>query len=280
MRRLKHQVEYIMAVVLLTAFRILPFRISSALGATLGAFVATLPIKSNDVARKNVKKAFPEMTSAQVHTIQFKSAVNFGRTLAEMPKLYAMNRKAFEEHTRVDGLEHLVEHPGALILTAHLGNWEAILKACGVYGISVANIYRRANNKKVNKLIHAMRSSTGAVQIPKGRAGTKKLVQAVKNGVSIGFLNDQKLNEGIKSPFFGHDVMTPSALAEISIKHKKPVIPAFCYREGSGKFHIVIQKPLTVPEDVQKATDLFNQTIENAVKKSPEQWFWFHRRFG
>ena len=44
-------------------------------------------------------------------------------------------------------------------------------------------------------------------------------------------LIDQKMNDGVSVNFFGHQAMTPTAIAKFALKFKCPIVPALCIRE-------------------------------------------------
>jgi len=169
---------------------------------------------------------------------------------------------------------------GGILLTAHLGNWElmgALFSELSGGALSV--IAKPMKNPKVDALINSIRESWGIKVIPTGR-GVEALKE-LKRGRFVGILLDQrpKVKEGVLTTFLGRKAYTNKGAAILSIKSGKPAIPAFCYAEG-GKYRIEVGEPI-YPEgkSVEELTQLYTQEIEKAVRKRPEQWFWFHRRW-
>lgn len=270
---------------MLGVLNILPFKVVSYIGAMLGTFIASLPIKANAIARANIRLCFPEKDKKSVQVIHEKATQNFVQTLIEMPKIYGLNKKNFAKHIQVIGVEHLRNDTSRLILSAHYGNWEVVNKTIGFYGIPMASIYRRANNPFVENFITKMRAQDRGLMIPKGQSGAKKLIKSVKSGMCAGFLNDQKMSDGIESTFFGQEVKSPSAVADLALKYERDVIPVFCERVGLAQFKITFQYPITlqksdeVKQDSMHAIQVFNTLIENQIKQNPTNWLWHHKRF-
>ena len=60
--------------------------------------------------------------------------------------------------------------------------------------------------------------------IPKGPEGAKEVIKSLKAGLRLGIMVDQKMNDGIKVPFFNKPAMTSDALAQLCLKIKTLVI--------------------------------------------------------
>lgn len=280
-KKLKHVSEYLITRFLFGTLKRLPLPVGSHFGAAVGAFFATLPTKVNETARTNLRTAYPALDEDEARQLQFAAAVSLGRTFFEMPRLYKLSKAEFNRYVDLEGLRNLTNHPDGLILSAHLGNWEFIPKLFGLMGLPLGSIYRKASNPLTDTLITELRKQPQGVQIPKGTEGGRQILKLVKEGKHLGLLNDQKLNDGIEAPFFGHKVMTAPSLAELALKYKRPVLPVFCTRESVWplKFKLTIGAPLTLKKDAKATTALFNEVLEEQITNHADQWMWFHKRF-
>lgn len=99
-------------------------------------------------------------------------------------------------------------------------------------------------------------------------------------------LGDQNAGKtGVPATFF--DVIAPTnpGTAKISLKYHVPVLFTVCYRQGNGTFVLQFEKPIypkvqnSLDDTVLEYTQLFTSKLEKWVRKYPEQWFWFHRRW-
>lgn len=285
LNKVKHLLQYALLRLVLGILRVFPLPVVSKIGQWLGTFVASLPAQVNQIARGNIRLCFPEKSETEVREIHEKATQNFIQTLLEMPKIYHLNQKNFFKHVDVSGIEHLRNDSSRLILSAHYGNWELVNKTIGFYGIAMASIYRRANNPYVDNYITNMRAQDKGVMIPKGTGGGKALIQAVKGGMCAGFLNDQKMSDGIHSTFFGQEVKSPSSIADLALRYNRDIVPVFVTRVGLGKFKVTFEAPVELQKtdeprkDSAHAIQVFNTLIENKIKQDPTLWLWHHKRF-
>ena len=96
---------------------------------------------------------------------------------------------------------------------------------------------------------------------------------------------DQKLNEGMPIPFFGHDAMTATGPVEITLRNGGPIVPARCIRLPDSHFRIEFFPPIEIESTGDKKADVeatlrrINEIIEGWIRDHPEQWFWLHRRW-
>jgi KDO2-lipid IV(A) lauroyltransferase len=99
----------------------------------------------------------------------------------------------------------------------------------------------------------------------------------------VGILLDQNAtrSEGVFVPFFGVPASTSKGLALIALRTGAPVVPVFLRREPDGRHCMEVGPPIPVPADgdADTYTATFNQVIEAAVRRAPEQWLWMHARW-
>src|SRR3990172_2219909 len=117
-----------------------------------------------------------------------------------------------------------------------------------------------------------------------GRGGGR---EALRRGGMVGILLDQNASrrEGVFVPFFGEPASTSKSLALLALWSGAPVVPVFIQRDTAGRHHLTIEPALPPPatgdreEDVAAFTAAFSRVVESRIRRSPEQWFWMHRRW-
>ncbi|MDP4796817.1 MAG: lauroyl acyltransferase [Rhodospirillales bacterium] len=285
---LRHPLEAMGAMLIWGIFKILPVDQASALGGWLARSVGPW-LRLSDRARDNIRRAFPEAGDAAVERILIDTWDNLGRTVGEFPHLGAFSFTGKNPRIRIDGLEHLKhfrddDAPG-FYLSAHLGNWELAPLTAYLLNVPSAFVYREANNRSVQKLYLIGRGQYRDMMIPKGSEGAKQIIKALRDGKHIGIMADQKMNNGIAVPFFGEDVMTAPALAQMALRFKCPVIGARVIREGGAYFRIEVTAPMFAEdtgnkhEDVARFMAQTNAIIEGWIRENPGQWLWLHNRW-
>ncbi len=190
----------------------------------------------------------------------------------------------------IDGNEHLkaalASHGRALLLTAHLGNWELLTLANRLLGYPLTVVVRPLDSAVMNAAAERLRRKTG-VEIIAKRDALRPILAALRDGRVVGILLDQNASrrEGVFVPFFGRAASTSRGLAVLAVRTGTPVVPVFIRREGPGRHRVVIRPAVGVPEtsDVESAitelTARCTAAIEAAVRETPEQWLWLHDRW-
>lgn len=282
MTLLKHLVEFLILKTLFVLVQISPLFAVRFIGNMIGGFYASLPTKLNEQTRERIRLAMPDLSEKEVNDIHYNSTMSIAKTMLEMPKVYSWSKSKLNKVVELEGA--LPEEGTYLILTAHLGQWELIRHYINKCHFPLASVFRRANNPFVDKLTFNTRAKSKAPLIAKGHQGARQLLKTLKEDISLGLLNDQKMSEGIEVKFFGQPAKTASAIAELSLKRKLPIIPVFCYHQG-GTFKIEVGEKLipqldATEENVKALTQQCNDIMEKAIRKHPNQWFWLHNRFG
>jgi KDO2-lipid IV(A) lauroyltransferase len=173
----------------------------------------------------------------------------------------------------------------AVFISGHFANWEVMASAICNRPLDCQITYRSANNPHIDRRIAEARHAYGInVLTPKG-AGTRELMRALGRGQSVALMNDQKFNQGINVPLFGHDAMTAPGPTRLAMKFKAPIIPVICLRTGVGKYRVTFHEPIIPDADPDEAKAIYNtvlrinQFIEDCIRAAPEQWFWMHNRW-
>ncbi|MEX2649840.1 MAG: lauroyl acyltransferase [Alphaproteobacteria bacterium] len=288
LRRLRHGLEAGAAWLGFGLLGSMPRRWASALGGALARHIGPwLPV--SDVARRNIARALPGLDKRAIERIVAGMWDNLGRTVAEYAHLGAIDCFASGGPVEVVGAEALAPLRDAgrtvVFVSAHFGNWEIASLAAGQFGMPIHHVYRRAGNPGIDRMIQRFRGATLGVYHPKGGAGTRELVRAVKRGQHLGMLLDQKLNEGIAIPFFGRPAMTAPALAELAIRYALAVVPARVERLAGTRFRVTAFPPLPLPASGDNEADVralllaINRTFEAWIRERPDHWLWLHRRW-
>jgi Kdo2-lipid IVA lauroyltransferase/acyltransferase len=269
------------------ALGVLPLDWASAICAILARTIGPgLGISKR--ARINLRHALPELSDAEVTRIIAGMWDNLGRVAAEYPHLQKI--RVFDPHGRVEthGFEHMDRAIASgrrmIIFSGHIANWEIGMLAAVQYGISVAQIYRAANNPLVDRMITRFRGGGGEL-IPKGAVAARRAIAVLRRGEHLTMLADQKMNDGIPVPFFGRIAMTSSALASLALRFDCDVLPACVERLGGARFRLTVFPRLPLRRSGDHRADVaalmaeVNRRLEAWIRDRPEEWFWVHRRW-
>ena len=245
------------------------------------------------MAHANLLAAMPELDAATRRRIVRDAWEQLGRTVGELPHIAALEQDTASgpgwEVRGQDVLADLAARGGpAIFFSGHIGNWEILPRAANRYGLPVASFYRAAQNKRVDRMIVALREEAAGHALKlfaKGAAGARQAVGHLRGGGCLAMLVDQKLNDGIEARFFGLPAMTAPAAAIFALHFRCPLVPARSERIGPARLRLVVEPPLPLPDtgdrkaDVAALTQLVTDTIERWIRADPASWLWLHRRW-
>lgn len=287
------RVEAALVAALLGLFRCL----SPVIASNLGGFVARLVgpmLPVSRVAYRNLDLALPELDAAARRRIVRGAWENLGRTVGESPHLASLRENTeagpgWEVVGKEKAAALVVRGGPAIFFSAHLGNWEMLPAVFASHGIAMGSLYRGAQNPHVDRILLRLRQGAVGLEAPlfaKGPAGAKAAIAHLNRGGFLGFLMDQKMNDGIKARFFGRESMTAPALAAMALRLRCPVMPGHVERLGPARFRLVCEDPLELPDsgnrkaDIAQVTQAVNDCLEKWIRARPEEWLWLHRRWG
>ena len=239
--------------------------------------------------RSNLRFVWPEMGEAERERLVAEICGMSGRLAADY---FNLDRIAAEEERRVElvgggNLDALRRsgRPG-ILFSGHLGNWEAIRFAARRHGLRPKALIRRNNNPLVGREVKRLHERLGLDVLLKGREGGRRLVDHVAGGGHAMLLVDVRISSGVVVPFLGRAAMTPSAPAGLALRHGALLVPVRTERVGPARFRVTVEPPRPAVSTGDREADLrnvmtwVNDRLGEWIRERPEQWFWFHRRWG
>lgn len=237
---------------------------------------------------RNLRLAFPDWSEAEREATALAAWESAGRTAGELPHLpaidpYTSGRVEVVHPERLDAIAQSGQ--GAVMISGHFANWEIMAAVICNRPVDCLVTYRALNNPHIDRRINKVRRDYGiGVLAPKG-LGTRDLMRALSAGRAVALLNDQKFNQGLPVPFFGHIAMTAPGPSRLALKYGVPIVPVSTVRTGPARFRVTIHEPIA-PEptgeterDVEALVTEITDFIEAQVREEPGQWFWQHRRW-
>ena len=269
----------------------IPKSIIHYLGNLLGILIYYIDFTHRRIVKRNLKFAYPEWKDGEICKIAGRIFRNVGITVFEILQMGFFSKEDFLRNIRIKGEEHLKNAvaggKGVIIISAHLGNWEAASLFSPCYlGYPVTVVARNIESGFVNRRLIKFRSRFGNSVIDKEGA-LPEMMNTLRNGKILALLIDQgtKRSEGVELLFFGKKVTVTPAAAMLALRCKSPVIPVFCVREDDRKLTIIIEPPVQIVrtnnlrEDLKTNAQIMTDIIEKAVRKYPDQWLWLHKRW-
>jgi KDO2-lipid IV(A) lauroyltransferase len=272
----------------------LPRARALALAGGIGSSWARLGGPRSRAAREHLRIAFPDWTERERTAVRERAFANLARCFVEFCSLGRLSREELLALADVEGLEHFergrtaTPSGGVICLTAHVGSWELLVAVMAAHGIPIAVIQRPRDNPLLDELVARIRGHNGAEMLPRGSAARAAL-RGLRDGKVVAMVLDQNASrrEGVFVPFFGRPACTRDGPARIAMRTGAPVFPVFIERIGtSGRHRVRVQPPLElVPEGADADAALLENVarmtavIEAAIRRTPDQWIWTHRRW-
>lgn len=166
-----------------------------------------------------------------------------------------------------------------ILVTGHIGNYEAVRAALAGRGLSVGGLYREMTNKHFNAHYVGTLQQYGGPIFPQGRRGMVGFVRHLKSGGRLVLLFDQHVEGAPALSFLGHPARTSISAAKLALRYDAQLIPFYGIRKPDGlNFRTVLEAPVphTDPETMTKA---LNDSLSVRIEANPDQWFWVHRRW-
>ena len=276
-----YRVQALLIRSFLSAAKVLPLRLRTALaGHATNAAVHLVPSLRRR-AEDNLLRIFPEMGPAERRQILGQGARNTGRTLTEI--LFNQEFATYAERTPISGpgMDALraarASGKGAIIVSGHFGQWEAIRHALKAQGLETGALYRPNNNPHYEPLFRRGIKAGGAPIIARGSVGNRNMIKHIRSGGFIALLMDQYIQDGETLTFLGHPAVTSLSAAQMALRYDLPLVPIFSKRTRDG-FEIVAEEPIAHTH-AREMMQTFNDRLAAQIRAAPGQWHWLHNRW-
>lgn len=271
-------------------FFLFPRKFCLALGRLLGFFFYLCDKRHRQIALSNLSISLGKNHSIKsLKAIARSSFSHFGEVMMDLIKFSTLKEVKKSRLIAVEGAEH-IQHAlqgkkGALLFSAHFGNWEIAPYFVSRLG-ALKVMARPLDNVFLEKELLRMRLDLGEDVISKHKAA-REVLKALRENAMVAILIDQNVldSEAVFVDFFGKAAATTPSLATFHLRTQSPIIPVFSTPTSSHTFHIKIFPPVKISltgereRDVLKITQFCTRIIENQIRDNPKYWFWFHNRW-
>jgi KDO2-lipid IV(A) lauroyltransferase len=272
---------------------LLPDFILSRLGIAGGWFGYLLDRRHVGIGLRNLAFAFPDKNSRERRRILRASYVNLGLSAAEYVRLGGFFYRRLRRRVKYSHFEYWTEmnhrYPGkgAVILTAHFGNFELLPAAHALHNYPITLVHHTQRFLAGDALMTYVRERTG-IKVIRKHSAARAVLKSLREGELVGIPFDQnaKRSEAVFVPFFGEPAATSGGLARLVALAEVPVVPVFLVRERNRRRHrieildeIPIQRSDDPEADIVENTHRFTRVIEDFVRLHPTQFLWTHRRY-
>jgi KDO2-lipid IV(A) lauroyltransferase len=174
-----------------------------------------------------------------------------------------------------------------LIVTGHIGGFEATGSVLAVMGYPIHAVARPIDNPLINDWLLGVRERRGMKVISKWESEIERMFGVLEAGEILAIVADQNAGDrGMFVPFFGRLASTHKSLALIAVERDVPIVCGYTRRINPGCRYEVRVPDIIMPEDwadqpdpLYYITARFMRAVEAMVRESPAQYLWMHRRW-
>lgn len=263
----------------------IPRSITLRLTEALGPLLYRLAGRRRKIAERNLERCFPEFGEARREDIVRENFRAVARMLAEMAWSWSGRDRRVDEISELHGFEHLEsamsQGRGVLVVTCHNTCLEigARIAARRVWG---SGIYRPLGNEVLEWYQNRRRAHYCKSMISK--RNLRSGIRLLRGGEVLWYAPDQDFGpeQSVFAPFFGIPAATLLATHRLPRMTGCTVVMMFPrYERSERKYHVEFLPALEDYPTDDAVADLtrINRLIEDQVRRSPEQYWWIHRRF-
>jgi KDO2-lipid IV(A) lauroyltransferase len=241
------------------------------------------------VFKRNLQVAFPEKSAGELDELVREIWGNMGAILAEYPHLETICRSEGEQRLEIirkgDSQVFRDAHRPAVFVSAHLANWEIAAGAVVFVGVPLTGIYTPIQNPWFDRMLYQARLALGCGMV-KREGAVRQLMKALRSGVSVGLLVDQRVDAGEPVSFFGHDMNTSMTPAQLALRFDCELIPVQVQRRTGARYRVIFHEPVRADDEAAdehqkmlQMTRKLNALFESWIRERPHEWMCSKRRW-
>ena len=272
----------------------LPYRVSRFLTPFFIIIGKCLIKKKKRIILENLHIAFGREKSEQEISNIVKSYFDsLGSSTIEL--IYFADRpEEIVEKVTIEGKENLDEAlkkgQGAILLSAHFGNFPLMFGRMALAGYKTNCIMRRMRDGQFDKYVSNFSNENGvrAIYSLPHRQCLEHSLKSLRDNQILFILLDQNYGEagGVFVDFFGHPAATATGPVIFSYRSGAPILPVFIVRDRVDQYKIIIDSPVMLEAIQNEQLGLVRNTaqltkiIEGYIRRYPHEWVgWMHRRW-
>jgi KDO2-lipid IV(A) lauroyltransferase len=260
-----------------------------SIGVCLATVVFWFSRREKDRTYKHIEQSLAIDEPLVVERLVRRCFRNMGKNVMEFMRFPRMSPETIHQLVAFEGREHidqaLAQGKGAIILTAHFGNWELLGASIVANGYTIRGITRQLRSKRLDAIVSAYRKKIGWQGIDRDKS-VRDALRCLKRNELIAILADvDTRTQGVFVDFFARPAYTPYSPAAIALKTGAAILPTFIIRQPDNSHRAVVEAPLPLQRSGEREQDFlvntqkFTKVIESYVRRHPEQWIWMHERW-
>ncbi|MEB3298116.1 MAG: lysophospholipid acyltransferase family protein [Candidatus Sericytochromatia bacterium] len=237
-----------------------------------------------DFVPSHVRAARPGWSRRIVRTVARESVRG---TLASVVELLRMPRWQAEgrQLVRLEGHEELAglleRGRGAVIVTAHYGNWELLAATVARDLGPMTVLIQPPSQPAFRRLFDELHARAGVrAHSNQGPASLRPVLAALRSGELVGLVCDQHAEgSGVEATFLGHLVRVPTGAFQLARRTGAALVPVRIVRNPDDTHVVLVEPPLPLREDDTALAQDMMDRFAAWIDERPDHWLWIHDRW-
>jgi len=241
------------------------------------------PLRSR-VAKINLSIAFKNKNNKEINTILKNTYKHFGKLMIEFIRMYSI--RLDDKTIKFDKIfeKDLLADNGIIFMTAHFGNWEVITSLLHKYK-EVTAIAREQRNNGGDRFFNESRLLDN-VSLISNKGSKRKMLKSLIDKKILLIASDQNAKKhGNYIDFFGKPCSIPKGAGHFYSSTQSTLLIGFCILKEDLSYYLKIKNIYLKNKSEQKQNiiveinTIYSKMLEDIIKKYPEQYFWFHKKW-
>ncbi len=239
-----------------------------------------VPIRKKQVF-DNLKLAFPDKSSSW-YLITAKGSYKF--FINNFVQFLAFPKSFLKSTINVKGQNllnnTLKDGQGIIFVSGHFGAWEILAAWLGYNQYPISAVATKQGNRGADKFFLDLRNHFGMKHIYR-KSSLDNMYGVLTRGEILGLVSDQDAKtRGVFVKYFNQQTSTPKGAARFHLESRAPIIFTICYQNKPNDYTIEFH-PVKIAANatIESITQTYTSLLEKHIRRFPEQYFWFHRRW-
>ena len=174
-------------------------------------------------------------------------------------------------------------HPGAIIVTGHIGNWEVAGQTVVAHGYPLTSVAKHIGTAGTTQRLNRIRRRLGQ-KVVMADGAVRGLIRALQAGDFVALLLDQHVDPtqgGVWIDFFGLPAAVSSMPARLSQRFKVPVGICIAQSLPDGRYccHLLGVCETVDSDDPTSMTQAIMNVLATCIRRQPSQWLLAYKRW-
>jgi len=245
------------------------------------------------LARKNVNSVKMNVANVlnvdpgdpRVAHISKRIYYEFAKNVVDFFKNGIITLDQFKKNISIEGVDNLKKAlekgKGAVVFTAHIGNFEWGASRIGSEGVKIWGVGLNRENRFLDKYFEKNRKSKCLNTLNSTRM--LGVFRILRNNEVVAVPSDWDPTGSSKTyDFFNKKVALPSGAIQLALASGAPLVPSFIIRDGEYHHHQIVGEPVELiregpkEELLEKNMPKVAKVLEKYISENLDQWVLFH----